>query len=133
MDIIIPDVMSSWLCADNIVANTFLRHGKSHPTSLYAKVTWNSLADFLKTLFIVSDVELIDEGSLGVSSDGDWWSHTASVELPGGEGDEVQTLGIRVRPARRAKCPRCWTYTREQPADLCERCKDAIEHGQSSS
>ncbi|KAL5514197.1 hypothetical protein ACEPAG_2285 [Sanghuangporus baumii] len=113
VDIIVPDVMSSWLSEDNVVANTFLRH-----------------ADFLKTLFIVSDIELIDEGSLGVSADGDWWSYTGSVELPGGPGeDDWQTLGVRVRPARRQKCPRCWTYTRPEAEALCERCKDAIEHG----
>lgn len=42
----------------------------------------NGLAEsFLKTLFIVSDISVIDEGSLGTSSPS--WLYTGSVQLPG--------------------------------------------------
>ncbi|KAG7091901.1 hypothetical protein E1B28_008299 [Marasmius oreades] len=79
--------------------------------------------DFLKTLFIVSDASLTDEGSMGnVSSNGLEWVYSTSLELPGLEED----IGIRVRPASLSKCPRCWTFTREADKDLCPRCESVL-------
>ncbi|KAJ7579300.1 tRNA synthetases class I-domain-containing protein [Mycena floridula] len=73
--------------------------------------------DFLKTLFIVSDARLTDEGSLGTSSSPSWL-FVSSLDIPGG----VDGIAIRVRPATKLKCPRCWTYTRPEESELCERC-----------
>jgi isoleucyl-tRNA synthetase len=75
---------------------------------------------FLKTLFIVSDVSVIDEGSLGTSSPP--WLYMGSVQSP----DSNEHIGIRVRPATLAKCPRCWTYARPHDDDLCLRCTDVL-------
>jgi len=79
---------------------------------------------FIKTLCIVSDAQITDEGSLGTYSP--QWVYTNSVTLINGE-DEV-TLGIRVRPSEHEKCPRCWTYTRHSNDLLCHRCFSAIPH-----
>ncbi|KAH9077901.1 tRNA synthetases class I-domain-containing protein [Lactarius deliciosus] len=75
---------------------------------------------FLKTLFIVSDVSVIDEGSLGTSSP--QWLYMDAVSLP----DSDEHIGIRVRPAILAKCPRCWAYTRPNEDDLCLRCTHVL-------
>jgi len=75
---------------------------------------------FLKTLFIVSDVSVIDEGSLGTSSPP--WLYMGVVQLPGSN----ESIGIRVRPATLAKCPRCWTYTRPHEDVLCPRCTHVL-------
>ena len=40
--------------------------------------------------------------------------------------DTANAIGIRVRPASLSKCPRCWTFTREEHDDLCARCDDAV-------
>ncbi|KAG2355481.1 tRNA synthetases class I-domain-containing protein [Suillus spraguei] len=75
---------------------------------------------FLKTLFIVSNANITDEGSLGTSSFA--WSYVSSMDIP----DSDLELAIRVRPASSSKCPRCWTYTREEEHDLCPRCEDVV-------
>jgi isoleucyl-tRNA synthetase len=75
---------------------------------------------FLKTLFIVSDANITDEGSLGTSSFA--WSYVSSMDIPGSDLE----LAIRIRPASSSKCPRCWTYTREEEHDLCARCEDLV-------
>ncbi|KAI0264675.1 tRNA synthetases class I-domain-containing protein [Gloeopeniophorella convolvens] len=75
---------------------------------------------FLKTLFIVSDVSVTDKGSLGTSSPA--WLYADSLELPGSQ----ESVGVRVRPATLAKCPRCWTYTRPHNDALCGRCTDVV-------
>ncbi|KAF9254893.1 isoleucyl-tRNA synthetase [Marasmius fiardii PR-910] len=75
--------------------------------------------DFLKTLFIVSDASLTEEGSLGSVENRMEWVHSTSIEIPGLEQD----IGIRIRPASLSKCPRCWTFTREEGKDLCPRCE----------
>jgi len=75
---------------------------------------------FLKTLFIVSNVSVIDKGSLGTSSPA--WLYVDSVQLP----DSNERIGVRVRPATLAKCPRCWTYTRSHEDVLCTRCTDVL-------
>ncbi|KAI9432988.1 tRNA synthetases class I-domain-containing protein [Lactarius indigo] len=75
---------------------------------------------FLKTLFIVSDVSVIDEGSLGTSSPR--WLYIDTVQLPGSD----EHIGIRVRPAALAKCPRCWSFTRSNEEVLCPRCTHVL-------
>ncbi|KAG0707905.1 tRNA synthetases class I-domain-containing protein [Suillus ampliporus] len=75
---------------------------------------------FLKTLFIVSDANITEEGSLGTSSSA--WSYISSMDIP----DSDLELAIRVRPASSSKCPRCWTYTREEEHGLCPRCEDVV-------
>ena len=39
--------------------------------------------DYLKTLFIVSDVHIVDEGSLGTTEGTPEWVYSESLELPG--------------------------------------------------
>jgi len=75
---------------------------------------------FLKTLFIVSDVSVIEEGSLGTASLP--WLYEDSVSLPGTD----ERIHIRARQAILAKCPRCWTYTRLHGDALCARCVDVL-------
>ncbi|EGN92511.1 hypothetical protein SERLA73DRAFT_172840 [Serpula lacrymans var. lacrymans S7.3] len=76
--------------------------------------------DFLKTLFIVSDAYVTDEGSLGAESPE--WSYVDTMSLPGLDSD----IAVRIRPATRSKCPRCWTFTRPESDTLCSRCADVI-------
>ncbi|KAG6831068.1 hypothetical protein H0H92_012991 [Tricholoma furcatifolium] len=76
--------------------------------------------NFLKTLFIVSDAFVTDEGSLGTSSPE--WLYTETLLIPGSE----EELAIRVRPATLHKCPRCWTYTAPEEQTLCSRCTETI-------
>ncbi|KAF5383170.1 hypothetical protein D9615_005042 [Tricholomella constricta] len=78
--------------------------------------------NLLKTLFIVSDAFVTDEGSLGTSSPE--WIYTDTLSIPGCDDD----VAIRVRPATLHKCPRCWTFTREPEDTLCPRCTDVVEH-----
>lgn len=78
---------------------------------------------FLKTLFIVSDANLTDEGSLGTTSFA--WSYVSSMHIP----DSDLELAIRIRPASSSKCPRCWTYSREEEHELCPRCEDVVQRG----
>jgi len=75
----------------------------------------------LKMLFIVSDVTLVDKDTYG--TDSSEWSFTETVPLEGGEDT---SLSVRVRAASRAKCPRCWTYTREHEDMLCRRCSEVL-------
>lgn len=44
-----------------------------------------------------------------------------------GAEDTDEAIAIRVRPATREKCPRCWTFTREKEDVLCERCDEVIK------
>ncbi|KAF8532114.1 tRNA synthetases class I-domain-containing protein [Gautieria morchelliformis] len=76
---------------------------------------------FLKTLFIVSEVSILDEGSLGV--DAPEWSRSVTMELQGCD----DLINIRVRPSSAHKCPRCWNYSRREEAALCERCTQVLQ------
>ncbi|KAH7926232.1 isoleucyl-tRNA synthetase [Leucogyrophana mollusca] len=112
------------------------RKDKNLKSSLEAEVDLivpNSMADrpemlklldreesFLKTLFLVSDVEITNEGSLGATAPE--WSYISSMPLPAFEHE----LSIRVRPATQNKCPRCWTYTRADEHELCPRCDGVV-------
>ncbi|KAG5634944.1 hypothetical protein H0H81_000255 [Sphagnurus paluster] len=76
---------------------------------------------FLKTLFIVSDTS-ITHGNLVENSSSDW-VYTETVTIQGSDDG----LAIRICPASRHKCPRCWTFTREAEDTLCSRCADVIK------
>jgi isoleucyl-tRNA synthetase len=68
----------------------------------------------LPGLFIVSQVELLDAPAEDM--------HRVSG------GGQHETLGIAVRPADGAKCPRCWTYAVEVAAGapVCNKCQAAL-------
>lgn len=87
-------------------------------------------------------MSILDEGSLGSGSEMLEWVYTESFEI----GDDlgmsslrnwfcaefvvdwfVDALGLRVRPASLAKCPRCWTFTKDEKQETCARCKEAID------
>ncbi|KAJ3729726.1 isoleucyl-tRNA synthetase [Lentinula raphanica] len=76
----------------------------------------------LKTLFITSDAFLVDEGSLGSGTQSLEWVYTGSVEI----ARDLDAIGIRVRPASLAKCPRCWTFTKPPGEETCVRCADVL-------
>ncbi|KAF9007320.1 hypothetical protein BDZ89DRAFT_561416 [Hymenopellis radicata] len=78
--------------------------------------------EFLQKLFIVSSVLVTDEGSFGTESPA--WLYSGSVDIDIKDCDE--SVGLRVRPSLRLKCPRCWTYTREEAHDVCERCSETL-------
>jgi isoleucyl-tRNA synthetase len=97
------------------------------------RLTFGNVEDTLKTLLIVSDACVLDEGSLGASSP--VWVYTESLSLDGTPRplvvvlrcltvlvDSEDEIIVRVRPATRTKCPRCWTFTAEESETLCERC-----------
>ncbi|TFK49438.1 isoleucyl-tRNA synthetase [Heliocybe sulcata] len=93
--------------------------------------------DFLKTLFIVSDVSIIHEEPEDRASLS--WTHEDSIELFGKlfcvhlkylDIDLVilgHNLRVLVRPAKLEKCPRCWTFTRREKDKLCGRCSEVGE------
>ncbi|KZV68362.1 isoleucyl-tRNA synthetase [Peniophora sp. CONT] len=74
----------------------------------------------LKTLFIVSDANVVGECAIDADKEAYDWLYTENVEVDG------VNVGLRLRPARRDKCPRCWTYTREKEERLCERCEGVL-------
>ncbi|KAF8886535.1 isoleucyl-tRNA synthetase [Infundibulicybe gibba] len=80
----------------------------------------NREENFLKTLFIVSDATLVDEGSLGTSAPE--WLYSDTLSLPAHDLDVV----LRVRPAVQEKCPRCWTFSRPESDVLCHRCSAVV-------
>ncbi|EIN08861.1 isoleucyl-tRNA synthetase [Punctularia strigosozonata HHB-11173 SS5] len=78
-------------------------------------------SEYLKTLFIVSDVTVTDKASLGVSEP--TWIVTGTIPPTDSKTDSIL---LRVRPSSKHKCPRCWTYTRPAEDLLCARCTAAI-------
>lgn len=88
--------------------------------------------------FIVSRVTVMDEGSLGTASPK--WIYIRSLSILG-EGflkpasalgsEEAYDVAIRIRPAAREKCPRCWTFTKEAEDILCKRCTE-VTHSYSA-
>jgi isoleucyl-tRNA synthetase len=131
VDIILPNI-------GNDLISLIMREG------MFLRIRWSTrihrfhfIESFLKTLFIVSDVAILNEGSLETSPLP--WFHTNSMHLPGETvvppsphmskgpfpGSEAH-IGVRVRPARLTKCPRCWTYTRPHGDVLCPRCADVL-------
>jgi isoleucyl-tRNA synthetase len=100
------------------------RRDKAIGASLEAKVLLHAEAadkEFLARhlvelpgLFIVSQVELLDAAT------------DRMQRVPASA--QVETLGIEVRPADGAKCPRCWTYAVEVAAGapVCNKCQAAL-------
>ncbi|KAG6887858.1 hypothetical protein C0992_010462 [Termitomyces sp. T32_za158] len=116
VDIILPEG------ADRTILGALLqREGGNSPRSIKLRAQIY-LENFLKTLFIVSDACVTDEGSMGTSSPE--WLFTETLTIPGSD----EELAIRVRPATQHKCPRCWTYTAPAEDELCPRCTDTLEH-----
>ncbi|KAH7922699.1 hypothetical protein BV22DRAFT_638140 [Leucogyrophana mollusca] len=93
---------------------------------------------FLKTLFLVSNVEITNEGSLGATTPER--SFIASMPLQGKShhccfhrshahvlcSASEHELSIRVCPASQNKCPCCWMNTRTDEHELCPRRDDAV-------
>lgn len=97
--------------------------------------------NFLKTLFIVSEITLhgpVSAAASGIEVQaGEEWSYSTLVSSSPSSSSELDLalnkapadgIELRVCPARGAKCPRCWTFTREEEVELCERCADAVAH-----
>ncbi|KAK0232349.1 tRNA synthetases class I-domain-containing protein [Armillaria nabsnona] len=90
--------------------------------------------DFMAKHFIVSRVTVMYKGSLGTASPEWIYIHSLSI-LGEGFSKPTSTLGseeshdvaIRIRPATREKCPRCWTFTKEAEDILCQRCTDVTQ------
>jgi isoleucyl-tRNA synthetase len=85
----------------------------SMPEALSAVVNPNT--DELRTVFIVSDVEILAEGNLSDAYQ--------STKVPG--------LSISVGPAPGEKCERCWIYDASVGADgqhktICSRCLEVL-------
>ncbi len=69
-----------------------------------AKRVLESLADYLKQLFIVSDVKLVDE-KLSI----------------------INICGVKVEKSKGEKCERCWNYTDHTENGLCQRCREVLK------
>ncbi|KAF9447135.1 isoleucyl-tRNA synthetase [Macrolepiota fuliginosa MF-IS2] len=118
VDIIIP----------NITTPTHISDGEGAARSKHMPLLalLEKRKSFLKTLFITSDAQLISEGSLGTSTSTPEWVYTSTISGLGTE-DPDEGIAIRIRPATREKCPRCWTFTKEEGEVLCERCDAAVQ------
>ncbi len=98
----------------------------SMPEALSAVVKPN--VDELRTVFIVSEVEVVAEGSLPAR---------LASESVAGRSDTYQSakvpgLAIGVGPARGEKCERCWIYdvsvgADEQHQTICSRCLGVLK------
>ena len=94
------------------------------------------LAAILKTLSVISDIRVLGEVAFRNSKQESEWEYTTTLypssaspsegEVPESVDIPANAVGLRVRPASLSKCPRCWTFTREEQADLCARCDDAV-------
>lgn len=99
-----------------------------------------NLGILLKDLFIVSAVEVLPIGTVAELSDLMPWSHSSSVATPGSSSSQsslcssdydIDTLAldvtIRIVPASKSKCPRCWTFAREEQDEVCGRCSVVLK------
>lgn len=137
VDLLIPDGLEESLI--ELLGREGERDYPSGNYQFFARVAEPYIIEtFLKQLFVVSDVSIMDEGSLGVFSP--LWLYTDSVTIPGEScrfGDMIsilnETVGcvedlvVRVRPATAHKCPRCWTFARHEGNILCGRCSEVVE------
>ena len=73
----------------------------------------------METLFIVSRVEVSGDWKLELDPKGPWF-YSENMEVNG-----VNVL-LRLIPAGRQKCPRCWQYTRHTEDRLCGRCEKVV-------
>ncbi|KAK0445212.1 tRNA synthetases class I-domain-containing protein [Armillaria borealis] len=128
VDVILPEVPD--VASDTQEATTSLQdNGKTRLAQIF-----RDHQDFMTKHFIVSRVTVIDEGSLGTASPE--WIYIRSLSILG-EGfskpasalgsEESYDVAIRIRPATREKCPRCWTFTKEAEDILCQRCADVTQ------
>ncbi|PCH44886.1 isoleucyl-tRNA synthetase [Wolfiporia cocos MD-104 SS10] len=76
---------------------------------------------FLKTLFIVSNVKLSTKSSATARSPS--WQYVEHIQLE----DSDRSIELIARPAALSKCPRCWTYSRPADSELCPRCSHVLE------
>ncbi|PBK70887.1 isoleucyl-tRNA synthetase [Armillaria solidipes] len=122
----VPDVASNAPSDAQEATTSFEDNGKTRLAQ-----NFRDHEDFMAKHFIVSRVTVMDEGSLGTVSPG--WIYIRSLSILG-EGfskpasalgsEESYDVAIRIRPATREKCPRCWTFTKEIEDILCKRCAD---------
>lgn len=77
VDIFIPDGLNS----DHDILRLLQREGINNEDSSPFLLMTGYLESFLKTLFIVSDASITDEGSLGISSPE--WVYSDTVSIPG--------------------------------------------------
>ncbi|KAK0543495.1 isoleucine-tRNA ligase [Tilletia horrida] len=70
----------------------------------------------LPNLFLVSDVSIYDEDEERPAPADNTWS------LPSRFGD----VTVRLRSALAHKCPRCWTWRRQEHEEVCGRCTQAL-------
>lgn len=108
-----------------------------HPLHIHRLM--HSTEDFLKTLFIVSEVVVCDEVTLDKSPTE--WVFTDTLSLPGNSNcvpfpffranllvvDCKKDVTVRVHPSSLDKCPRCWTFTRHEHHTLCQRCANVLK------
>ena len=73
----------------------------------------------METLFIVSRVEVSGVRKLELDPAFPWF-YSEDIEVNG-----VHVL-LRLIPAERHKCPRCWQYTRHTEDRLCGRCEKVV-------
>ncbi|XP_004343303.1 isoleucyl-tRNA synthetase [Capsaspora owczarzaki ATCC 30864] len=76
-----------------------------------------SLEEQLAELFITSQVRLVDRPEPASAR----LLHTQREELEG-LGPSVTPIAVHVSRAALHKCPRCWRFTAQEPAHLCQRC-----------
>ncbi|KAF8970187.1 tRNA synthetases class I-domain-containing protein [Flammula alnicola] len=83
-------------------------------------------ANLLQTLCIVSNASVHErEEPASATTD---WCHESPVLIP--TLDEAKIV-VRIQPANKHKCPRCWTYTRPEDHQLCGRCEKVVEIDQT--
>lgn len=78
-------------------------------------------ADILQDLFVVSSVELLEAQTSNEETRA--WVKETTIECNQGEGNEVV---VRISPSRKAKCPRCWLFTRVEEEQTCKRCGEVL-------
>ena len=78
-----------------------------------------SVGALLETLFIVSRVEVSGDWKLELDPKGPWF-YSEDIKVNG-----VDVL-LRLIPAKRVKCPRCWQYKRQIEDRLCGRCENVV-------
>lgn len=78
-----------------------------------------SQVELLSKLFIVSEVTIENDQAPIFDRD---WAYCELLSLPGTE----EYMRLCIKPARLLKCPRCWSYTREETDRVCVRCESAL-------
>lgn len=89
---------------EKIIGSSLEAEVKIYATDEYKKVL-ESLQAYLKQLFIVSDVKLVDD------------------ELP-----IINKVGVSVNKFEGEKCERCWNYVDRTQDGLCPRCQNILKN-----